>query len=91
MHDCLAIPEILDLIFRFVPPEPITVTARRHLVSCALTSRYFSEVALDIIWHTQTNLYHLIKTLPNKRWKDSGENRRHQMDEYDREFVCDTL
>ena len=78
MHDCLQIPEILDLILRYVPPEPVAQTARMHLGSCALTCQLFSEAALDIIWNTQTSLVPLLKTLPQHRWRESPNEGFHR-------------
>ncbi|KAF8901879.1 hypothetical protein CPB84DRAFT_1846592 [Gymnopilus junonius] len=62
--------EILDLIFTQVyhayPGRP----SRNDLISLALTCHYFSETALDILWHTQQNLVPLIKTLPSHCWNE---------------------
>ena len=80
MHRCLQVPEIVDIILKFVPPETSATSARIHLVSSALSCRLFSEVALNIIWHTQSNLVALLKTLPCERWREEGTN-------FDLEFV----
>lgn len=76
MHRCLKIPEILYLICnsfqlseRYWYYEPsLTV----H--SLALVCRSFSEVALVVLWHTQNNLYNLVKCLPPDLWLEEYDD-----------------
>ncbi|KAG6849487.1 hypothetical protein H0H93_008014 [Arthromyces matolae] len=51
MHPALEVYDLLHLIFRFFSPLPDAEADRRTiLLSCALTCKAFSQVALDILW-----------------------------------------
>jgi hypothetical protein len=83
MHSCLQIFEILDQIFHHVyydSSQGQTVNARDTLM-LTLTCHSFEDVALNILWHTQTDFVRLIKVLPSRRWLESGR------DVFDRDFV----
>ncbi|KAF4618457.1 hypothetical protein D9613_010173 [Agrocybe pediades] len=62
-HHCLQVYDILDLIFSFAC-EVRSKESRKDLLSLALTCQDFKEVALDVLWHTQTNLIPLLMTIP---------------------------
>lgn len=72
MHYCLQVNEILDLILSDLFESKPGRQSKHNLVSAALTCHDFLEVALDILWKTQTSLVPLIKTLPHDRWKEEG-------------------
>ncbi|KDR69820.1 hypothetical protein GALMADRAFT_77082 [Galerina marginata CBS 339.88] len=83
MHDCLQVQDIVDLIFTRVDQDSPARIGKQDLLSLALTCRDFQETALDILWHTQTNLVQLIKTLPRRSWTeepDSGFDRTFKLD-----------
>lgn len=74
-HECLLVNEIVDLIFSFAYVTR-SRESKRDLLSLALTCHDFKEVALDILWLTQSNLVSLIKTLPeNRRVLKSPHNK----------------
>lgn len=70
MHPCLEVQEILDLIFTQVYHDYPGRASRHDMTSLALTCHYFAETSLDVLWHTQSNLVPLIKTLPNRCWEE---------------------
>ncbi|KAI0919402.1 hypothetical protein AcV7_006150 [Taiwanofungus camphoratus] len=72
MHRCLLVAEIVDSIIEYVragPPKdhwPIPgYCSAASVVALALTSRSFSEPALNILWRTQSHLANLVRTLPD--------------------------
>ena len=81
MHACLEVQEILHYIFTLVFHDASGRPARRDLLSLALTCHYLAETALDILWHTQSNMVPLIKTLPGRCWKEDPASG------FDRMFV----
>uniref|UniRef100_A0A8H7Y8G1 Uncharacterized protein n=1 Tax=Psilocybe cubensis TaxID=181762 RepID=A0A8H7Y8G1_PSICU len=72
MHHCLQVTEILDLILTDLFESREGPHSRGDLLSVGLTCQDFLEVALDILWGTQTSLVPLIKTLPCNLWKEGG-------------------
>jgi hypothetical protein len=74
--------EILDEIFQYVYHDSSrTKGAARDMLALAQTCRTFTDVALNILWHTQDNFVHLIKVLPQRCWFENGE------DTFDGDFV----
>ncbi|KIM40818.1 hypothetical protein M413DRAFT_445624 [Hebeloma cylindrosporum] len=63
--------EILDEIFHYVHCG--NKGAARDMVALAQTCRAFEDMALNILWHTQNNFVHLIKTLPPRCWAENPE------------------
>ncbi|KAF8959225.1 hypothetical protein BDZ97DRAFT_1401270 [Flammula alnicola] len=71
MHDCLQVTEIVDLIFKQVYYDsPPGRSANKTLLALATTCHDFEELALNIMWHTQSNLVRLIKVLPSHCWQE---------------------
>lgn len=70
MHYALEIPEIQHIIFTFVFDDSLPRVRKRNLVSVAVTSQLFKNVALDILWRTLGNLVPLIKCLPEDLWHE---------------------
>ncbi|KAJ7719210.1 hypothetical protein B0H14DRAFT_3629307, partial [Mycena olivaceomarginata] len=73
--ECLRNSDLLDQIFRFVPPssesgEADMNAARKTLYSAALISRTFSYSALKVLWHRLDNLLPLLRLLST--FKRSG-------------------
>jgi hypothetical protein len=77
MHKCLEIPEISGLIFDSLLNDAPSGESRRTMLALALTCRGFEDIALDVLWHTQTSLVPLIKCTPSDLWRESidGFNR----------------
>lgn len=77
MHPVFRIPELVELIVlnAAVPAHDyghlrrgrqkqilhLDYTTRRDLISLGLTSKIFLEHVLDVLWHTQKNLKHLLR------------------------------
>lgn len=55
MHRVLAIPELLDMVFRFLDDGSNTSNAR--------VCRQWSEIALDTLWREVNDLYRLFGLL----------------------------
>jgi hypothetical protein len=70
MHRCLAIQDILRLIFESFDPH--NSDDNYSLVALAFTCHTFEEPALDYLWHTQTSLRPLLKCLPQDMWEEEG-------------------
>jgi hypothetical protein len=73
--ECLRNSDLLDQIFRFVPPssesgEADMNAARKTLYSAALISRTFSYSTLKVLWHRLDNLLPLLRLLST--FKRSG-------------------
>ncbi|KAH9922055.1 uncharacterized protein B0H18DRAFT_526381 [Fomitopsis serialis] len=68
MHRALAVPELLRMILDHTGGEQPYLPA---LLAFALTCHAFLEPALDIIWHFQNGLGHLVECLPEKFWEAS--------------------
>jgi hypothetical protein len=76
MHPALAVPEIVRSILGFLSPKPkhykkaykeyyvIATILRSSVLNVALTSRSFSEPALDILWWAMDDLTPLFNFLP---------------------------
>lgn len=70
MHRCLAVPELLNLIFKEVHTSAkggVTVAA------LARTSKCFQDAALDTLWEKQTSLVPLVKCFPQEIWKETRQ------------------
>ncbi|KAI1790199.1 hypothetical protein LXA43DRAFT_525345 [Ganoderma leucocontextum] len=70
MHRCLAVPELLNLIFKEVQAEAkgdITV------VALARTAKCFQDVALDTLWERQMSLVPLVKCFPQDIWDETRQ------------------
>ncbi|PIL22673.1 hypothetical protein GSI_15366 [Ganoderma sinense ZZ0214-1] len=70
MHRCLAVPELLNLIFKEVHTSAkggITVAA------LARTAKCFQDVALDTLWEKQMSLVPLVKCFPHEIWKETRQ------------------
>ncbi|KII95061.1 hypothetical protein PLICRDRAFT_169754 [Plicaturopsis crispa FD-325 SS-3] len=72
MHNCLTVPEILAMIFDIVAGEP---TFRRtldgpyrDLAVLARTCKLFSAPALDLLWHTLSDISPLVRCMPTEVW-----------------------
>ncbi|KAJ7447467.1 hypothetical protein FB451DRAFT_779082 [Mycena latifolia] len=59
MHRCLKIPEVLSLIFAHLAEG----TGNVDLSHLAITCRTFADPALNLLWHTQTDLVPLLRCL----------------------------
>ncbi|KAH9919420.1 uncharacterized protein B0H18DRAFT_1122536 [Fomitopsis serialis] len=68
MHRALAVPELLRMILDHAGGEQPYLPA---LLAFALTCHAFLEPALDIIWHFQNGLGHLVECLPEEFWEAS--------------------
>jgi hypothetical protein len=64
MHRCLDIPEIVTEIFRAVQGVTRQRSYLKTLSSLAVTKQGFSDVALDLLWESQTSLAPLVACLP---------------------------
>jgi len=85
MHACLKIPEILHIIFEWTL-DPASEHSSATLAKLARTCRSFNDTALDILWHTQTTLWPLIKLFPEEIWVEEP-NERDPMAPMDVRFV----
>jgi len=66
--------EILDEIFHHVYDDSRRGKgAGRDVLALARTCRAFEDVALNILWHTQNDFVHLIKTLPQRCWFENED------------------
>ncbi|KII88738.1 hypothetical protein PLICRDRAFT_54566 [Plicaturopsis crispa FD-325 SS-3] len=71
MHRCLAIPEILAMIFEQVPcGEMPTAVGKRDLAALARTCKLFSPFALDLLWSVQEGLRPLVRCMPSDLWME---------------------
>ncbi|KAF9445527.1 hypothetical protein P691DRAFT_777515 [Macrolepiota fuliginosa MF-IS2] len=66
MPQCLAIPEIFDLICRQVRLKGQENTA--ILAALARTCRAWSDIALDNLWHTIFGISSLVRCMPQDLW-----------------------
>jgi hypothetical protein len=64
MHRVLAIPELLDTVFKAMD--------NRSNLNNALVSRAWSEIALDTLWRHVDDLYRLFSLLGPLKESDSG-------------------
>ncbi|KAF7360441.1 hypothetical protein MVEN_00774300 [Mycena venus] len=92
MHRCLKVTELLDLIFSYLEPFPLTLKflashlddnfERRHtsdLIVLACTCTIFNGPALDIIWRTQTTLQNLLRCMPHDLFTIVRNNNKRTM------------
>ena len=71
MHQCLEIPEILEIICKILKNDfdnNVNRESLSTLSSVARTCRCFHELALDILWHSLDSLVPLLKTFPRSLW-----------------------
>jgi hypothetical protein len=73
MHRCLHIPDFLCEIFKFFGGDTLH---KKALLSLALSCQTFQDQALNLLWHTQTSLHPLFKTLPQDLWALSSYDTR---------------
>ena len=66
LHPCLQVPELVDMIFRWLGRDPIY--GPRTLSSLARTCRWFLEPALDVLWSNLPSVGPLMCVLPADAW-----------------------
>jgi F-box-like len=69
MHRVLGIPELLDMVFRFLDDASNASNAR--------VCRQWSEIALDMLWRDVNDLYRLFGLLAPLRKADDYEDPVH--------------
>ncbi|KAK7036175.1 hypothetical protein R3P38DRAFT_2910905 [Favolaschia claudopus] len=76
MHDCLTIPEILQIIFENFQSLERSREDRRALAALARTSNAFSALALDELWKELYDLEPIVCCMPSDLFSGRGEDRK---------------
>ncbi|KAL4249407.1 hypothetical protein ABKN59_007981 [Abortiporus biennis] len=65
MHRVFQVPEILNLVLKFIAGSSEDYESPSIFLSVARTCKLFEEPALEHLWHTQSSLVPLLRCAPN--------------------------